>query len=47
MTASDTHTSTPTVAAKKRRYRPGSLELFGAILLIAILLRGPLESLLG
>ncbi len=47
MTASGTHTSTPTVAAKKRRYRPGSLELFGAILLIAILLRGPLESLLG
>ncbi len=33
-------------AAPRRRYRPGSLEIFGAVLLLAILLRGPLESLL-
>ncbi len=31
----------------RRRYRPGSLELFGAILLLAIVFRGPLESVLG
>jgi uncharacterized membrane protein YraQ (UPF0718 family) len=31
----------------KQRYRPGSLEIFGAILLLAIVFRGPLESLLG
>lgn len=37
----------PPVKPAKPRYRPGSLELFGAILLVAILLRGPLESLLS
>src|SRR6476660_9780392 len=31
----------------KKRYRPGSLEIFGAILLLAIAFRGPLESFLG
>src|SRR6476661_6936309 len=31
----------------KKGYRPGSLEIFGAILLLAIALRGPLESFLG
>ena len=31
----------------KKRYRPGSLEIFGAVLLLAIVFRGPLESLLG
>lgn len=30
-----------------RRYRPGSLEIFGGVLLLAIVFRGPLESLLG
>ncbi len=31
----------------KKGYRPGSLEIFGAILLLAIAFRGPLESFLG
>jgi uncharacterized membrane protein YraQ (UPF0718 family) len=31
----------------KKGYRPGSLEIFGAILLLAIVFRGPLESFLG
>ena len=31
----------------KPGYRPGSLEIFGAILLLAIVFRGPLESFLG
>lgn len=31
----------------KKRYRPGSLEIFGAVLLLAIVFRGPLETLLG
>ena len=31
----------------KKGYRPGSLEIFGAVLLLAIVFRGPLESLLG
>lgn len=30
----------------RRRWRPGSLEVFGAILLLAVALRGPLSSLL-
>ncbi len=51
MTASETQTGGPsadaTASARRRRYRPGSLEIFGVILLLAILLRGPLESLLG
>ncbi len=33
--------------AAKRGYRPGSLELFGAVLLLAIVLRGPLASWLN
>ncbi len=51
MTASETQTggrpADATASARRRRYRPGSLEIFGVILLLAILLRGPLESLLG
>lgn len=50
MTASRTQTSRTPVdptGPGRRRYRPGSLEIFGAILLVAILFRGPLESLLG
>ena len=31
----------------RKRYRPGSLEIFGAVLLLAIAFRGPLESFLG
>src|SRR6476659_1424103 len=31
----------------QKKYRPGSLEIFGAVLLLAIVFRGPLESLLG
>lgn len=31
----------------QKKYRPGSLEIFGAILLLAIVFRGPLESFLG
>jgi uncharacterized membrane protein YraQ (UPF0718 family) len=49
LTASETRiggTPAPPPPARKR-YRPGSLEIFGATLLVAILLRGPLESLLG
>lgn len=33
-------------AGSKRRYRPGSMEIFGLILLTAIALRGPLERLI-
>ncbi len=33
--------------AAKERYRPGSLEIFGVILLLAILFRGPLKDLLS
>ncbi|HEY5879404.1 MAG TPA: permease [Nakamurella sp.] len=48
MTTSRTRTGGPPAGPEPRqRYRPGSLELFGVILLLAILLRGPLESLLG
>jgi len=50
MTAGKTHTSpapVDPVMPTRKRYRPGSLEFFGAILLAAILFRGPLESLLG
>lgn len=32
---------------ESKKYRPGSLEILGAILLLAIVFRGPLESLLG
>ncbi len=39
--------TTDTRPAKKPGYRPGSLEIFGVILLAAILLRGPLASLLS
>ena len=51
MTASRTPTTelvapSPT-EPDRARYRPGSLEIFGVILLLAIALRGPLESLLG
>src|SRR6476660_259272 len=31
----------------QKKYRPGSLEIFGAVLLLAIVFRGPLASLLG
>ena len=34
-------------ATGRRRYRPGSLEIFGVVLLVAILFRGPLEGLLA
>jgi uncharacterized membrane protein YraQ (UPF0718 family) len=54
MTASETQTGGPPIDSPaeqakpvRQRYRPGSLEIFGAILLLAILLRGPLEALLG
>lgn len=50
MTASTTRPNAapdPAVATKRERYRPGSLEIFGAVLLVAILFRGPLGSLLG
>jgi uncharacterized protein len=47
MTTSQTQTGGRGAAKPKPRYRPGSLEIFGAILLLAILLRGPLASLLG
>lgn len=33
--------------AANQRYRPGSLEIFGVILLLAILFRGPLKALLS
>jgi uncharacterized membrane protein YraQ (UPF0718 family) len=38
--------ATESGAAAHRRYRPGSLEIFGLILLAGILLRGPVSSLL-
>jgi uncharacterized membrane protein YraQ (UPF0718 family) len=51
MTASRTPTTEPAAPAPPKpdrvRYRPGSLEIFGVVLLLAILLRGPLASLLG
>jgi uncharacterized membrane protein YraQ (UPF0718 family) len=50
VTSSDTHTGPPAGSIGKpgrSRYRPGSLEIFGAILLVAIALRDPLESLLA
>ncbi|MEO5834626.1 MAG: permease [Nakamurella sp.] len=40
-------TDTQTRPVRTDRYRPGSLEIFGGILLAAILLRGPLATLLG
>ena len=40
-------TPTGSLGPSKPRYRPGSLEIFGAVLLLAIVFRGPLESLLG
>lgn len=40
-------TATDTRPAKAPGYRPGSLEIFGAVLLAAILLRGPLATLLS
>ena len=39
--------SAPATVEPKQRYRPGSLEIFGLILLVAILLRGPLSSVLS
>jgi len=50
VSSSDTHTGPPAGSIGKpgrSRYRPGSLEIFGAILLVAIALRDPLESLLA
>lgn len=38
--------TTRRAAGARRGYRPGSLEIFGGILLLAIALRGPLQALL-
>lgn len=43
MTSDTDQTRTPRVDRPGRRYRPGSLEILGAVLLAAILLRGPLD----
>ncbi len=40
-------TATTTRPTQGRRYRPGSLEIFGLVLLSALLLRGPVATLLS